>query len=92
MILKAINDGKVSSTGSMTVESGMIGGILVTTDGNNAAVITIQRNDSSGKKVFDISTLSPGMITVPLTLEDTTTAYYSVTGTGASAQFFEWVT
>ena len=96
MLLIAKNDGSapsasLESTGTMTIESGIIGGVLITADGTNDATITVQRNDANGKTVFDLVTKSPAFIVAPVSLESTTQAYYSVTGTGAAAQFFEWV-
>ena len=91
MLLKAINNGAVAGTATVTCESGVLGGVLVTTDGTNAAVITVQKDTAAGKKVFDISSLVPVFIKAPMTLEGTTSMYYSVTGTGAKAQFFEWI-
>ena len=90
MILNALTDGKVSGTGTFIIPSGILGGILITTDSSNAAVVTVQRDDANGKKVFDISTIAPTFIIGPVALQDTDTAYYSITGTGASVQFYEW--
>jgi hypothetical protein len=91
VILIALNDGNVSSTGTVTCNSGIVGGVLISVDGTNAAVVTMQKDTSGGKTVFDISTKQPLFITGPISLEGTTALYYSVTGTGALAQFYEWV-
>jgi hypothetical protein len=91
LILNALTDGKVSGTGTLTIPSGMLGGILISTNSSNAAVVTVQRDDANGKKVFDISTIAPAFLIGPVALQDTDTAYYSVTGTGASVQFYESV-
>lgn len=94
MLLKALTDGSVAGTGTLTFPSnfqgGILGGVLITTDGTNAAVVTVQRTDSSGKTIFKISTKQPLMIMAPFGMEGATVAYYSVSGTGAAAQFFEW--
>jgi len=95
MNLVALTDGTVTSTGSMTLQGqstagGKLGGVLITTDGTNAAVVTVQRNNASGKTLFSVSTKTPMMITAPIDSEGTSTLYYSVTGTGAAAQFYEW--
>jgi hypothetical protein len=90
MLLKAITDGSVAATGPMKVPSGILGGVLVTTDGTNAAVVIVRRNDANGKAVFKISTKTPLFITGPIGMEGTQDAYYDVSGTGAAAQFYEW--
>ena len=90
MILKPITDGKVAGTGTLTLESRILGGILVSSDGTNAAVIIIRNDDASGTRFFDISTKAPGLIIGPIKA-DSDTIYYSITGTNASAQLYEWV-
>lgn len=90
MQLEALTDGTVTSTGTLTVDSRIIGGVLITADGTNNATISIKRDDTNGKEVFNIVTKQPAFIVGPVSLEDTTAAYYSVSGTGAAAQFYEW--
>ena len=91
MVLRPLTNGKVTGTQTLTVPMGIIGGILISADSTNAAAVTIQRDDSSGMFMMDISTKIPMWIAAPLSLERTTRAYVSVSGTGASAQFYEWV-
>lgn len=96
MKLRALTDGAVTGTGTATLEAnpgadGLIGGVLISTDGTNAAVVVLRRDNASGKQVFSVSTVQAGMITAPISMEGTATCYFSVTGTGASAQLFEWV-
>lgn len=90
MILKALNDGGVTSTGTVTCASGLFG-VLVSTDATNVATVTVQRVDSGGKTVFDYVGIGGFMVIGPISLEDSTALYYSVSGTGATAQFFEYV-
>jgi len=68
-----------------------MGGVLITADGTNNATVIVRRENSSGKQVFDLVTKSPVFITGPLSLDGSQALYYDVTGTGAAAQFFEWV-
>ena len=76
----------------MNCPSGNLGGVIITTDGTNAAVVIIQINNDVGKKVFDISTKTPGVFILnPISLEGSTVIYYSITGTGAAAQLYEYV-
>ena len=91
MLLKAIgNDGAVSGTGTLVCESRIIGGVLITADGTNNATVVLRKDNSAGKQVFDLVTKSPIFPTGPISLESQT-LYYDVSGTGAAAQFYEWV-
>lgn len=92
MLLKALgNDGAVTSTGTFTVANGIVGGVLITADGTNNATVILRRNNSTGKQLFDLVTKAPTFVAAPIGMEGTTTLYYDVSGTGAAAQFFEWV-
>ena len=97
MILKPVSDGTVAGTGVIQFSSNILGGVLITADGTNAAVVTLQADNSDGITVFSISTKSPIFVAGPVSIVDangdtTVAGYYSVTGTGAAAQFYEWVT
>ena len=88
MIATSLTNGKVSGTGNLLLtEGGLFGGALISTDGTNAAVVTVT-DIVTEKKVFDVSTKTPLFVSVPI-LTSSTTLAYSVTGTGASAQFYE---
>lgn len=94
MLLKALNDGSVTGTGtfafSSSYQGGILGGVLITADGTNAATVTVQRNDANGKTVFKLVTKQPILIKAPISMEGAQLGYFSVSGTGAAAQFFEW--
>lgn len=90
MILKALTDGSVATTGSMTCAGYIFGGAMITADGTNNCTVTVQKDNSSGKTIFKIVTKSPGLFVAPFSTEGTTTLYYSVSGSGGAAQFFEW--
>ncbi len=95
MKLTALTAGKVSSTGTVELAGqpgvgGTIGGVLISTDGTNAAVVILREDDASGTILFDISTKSPMFVTAPIRSGNTATVYYSITGTGASAMLYEW--
>jgi hypothetical protein len=85
VILKALTDGGVTSTDTLTCASGLFG-VLISTDATNAATVTVQRVGSGGKTVFDCH-----FVVGPISLEDSTALYYSVSGTGATAMFYEWI-
>jgi len=100
VLLKPVHDGRKTtaddSTGTLKFESRILGGVMISTDGTNVAVVTLQQNNSSGFEVFGISTKTPMWIHGPIgieSLEDgsANVGYYSVTGTGAEAKFYEWV-
>ena len=91
MIITALNDGSVLGTGTVTVDSGILGGVLITTDGTNAVTVILKRDDNDGKVIFQLVTDSTQFIKAPISLEDTTQLYYDVAGTGAAAQLFQWV-
>jgi hypothetical protein len=90
MLLRPLTNGSVSGTGTITLQGRLLGGVLVTTNNTNAVTITVQRTDSSGTEVFDLSTLSPGFHVAPIDV-GASVLYYNVSGTGGAAQFFEWV-
>lgn len=91
MLLKALTEGRVSGTSTLQVPDGILGAVLISTDSTNAAVVTVQRIDGAGKTIFSISTKTPLFVAGPFSLEGATAVYYSVSGTGATAQFYEWV-
>ena len=89
MQLRALTDGSVTGTG--TVQTRLIGGVLITADGTNDATVILRRVDSNGKQIFKLVTKSPQMIVSPIGTESAETVYYSISGTGAAAQLYEWV-
>ena len=91
MVLRPLTNGAFAGTQTLKVPSFIVGGILISADGTNAATVTVQRNDSGGKEVFEVVTKIPLWIAGPFSLEATDTAYVSVSGTGAAAQIYEWV-
>ena len=96
MLLKPATDGSITGTGTFVLESTILGGVLITADGTNAATVIVRYVNSSGKQIFKLVTKSPIFITGPLSNRDggntSQTAYYDVSGTGGAAQFYEWVT
>ena len=91
MLIKALTNGRISGTGSLDVSSGILGGALITTNGSDAVTVTVQRVDSGGKTIFSVSTTVPMFAAGPMSLEGATTAYYSISGTGGTAQLYEWI-
>ena len=89
MLLKSKTAGKVSGTGTITLDTGILGGVLISTDGTNAAAVVIQKTNSSGEKVLDVSTKQPLWVGAPMDVG--ATMYYDISGTGASAQLYEYV-
>jgi len=92
MVLRPLTDGKISGTGTVSLNYGrLLGGVLVSTDGTNAAAVTVRKVNASGERVFDISTKTPGFFCLSPIDAGAQTLYYSITGTGASAQLYEAV-
>ncbi len=93
MLLKPVSDGPrttaETSTGTLTFESGILGAVDITADGTNDAIVTLQQNNSDGEVVFSIKTKQPISINGPRHI-GVQAGYYSVTGTGAEAMFYEW--
>ncbi len=79
----------VTLTGQVSA-AGTIGGVLISTDGTNAAVVVLRKNDGSGTILFDISTKTPIFVVAPIRVDDTVTVHYAISGTGASAMLYEW--
>lgn len=89
MAYRDVSVGKISGAGTITLSGMMIGGVLVSTDGTNAAVVQIRKINAAGSIVFDISSKNPIWVMGPL--EAGNVIWYSISGTGATAQIFEWV-
>ena len=81
--------GKLSGTGIINLKRKILGGVLISTDSTNAAVVQIRKDNSSGDIIFDESTKNPMFPVVPIQAADQ--IYYNISGTGASAQLFEWM-
>lgn len=91
MILRALTNGAVDGTQTLAVKSGIVGGVLITADGTNAATVVVRRENDTGKPVIHVITKIPLWVTGPFHLEDAVAAHVSVSGTGALAQVYEWV-
>lgn len=89
MILKPLSDGRISGTGQLKLDNRIFGGAIISADGTNAAIVSIKNDDEFGKTIFSISTKSPAAVFGPF--QGSESIYYSVSGTGATAQLYEWV-
>lgn len=90
MLYRPLNtDGALAGTGTLTCKSRLFA-VAIATDGTNVATVVVRKDDASGDQRLDYSTHHGNFLAGPFSL-DSETLYYSVTGTGASAQFFEWV-
>lgn len=90
MLLRPVSDGYSTGTGTLTFESGILGGVLITANSINDTTVTMQRDNSSGSKVFELVTKAPIFVAGPIDL-NTQSGYFSVSGVGSGAQFYEWV-
>ena len=91
MILRPLTNGAVSGSHTLIVKSGIIGGVLITTDNTNATTVTVRREGSTWMPIINIATVTTMWIGGPFGLDDSETAHVVVSGTGASAQIYEWV-
>ncbi len=96
MNLQPLTPGAVSNTGTVELvgaasNSGVIGGVLITADGTNDAVVVLRENNSAGKVLFDITSKSPLFVVAPIRSGETAQIWYTITGTGASAMLYEWI-
>ena len=92
MLIKAITNGSVTSTGTVECESQIVGGVLITTDNTNQGTVILRRDDASGKQIIEIKTVTSMWISGPFSMEGTSALYHAVSGTGCEAQLYEWVT
>lgn len=90
MQLKALTDGAVSGSDIIDLPNRLFGGVLISTDGTNPVTVTIRAGDANGKRIFMSSSLSPAFIAAPFNAE-ANRIYYTVSGTGGSAQLYEWI-
>jgi hypothetical protein len=91
MVLRPLTNGAFAGTQTLDIKSFILGGVLISADGTNNATVTVQRDDSSGKEIFEIVTKVPLWIAGPFSTEGTDIIYVNVSGTGALAQIYEWV-
>ena len=90
MILNPVSDGSVAGTGTLTFQSRILGGALITADGTNDTTVTLQTDNSDGFSVFKLVTKSPIFVAGPISI-GSQAGYFSVSGTGGAVQFYEWV-
>jgi len=89
-VLREISSGQISSTGTVTCGTKMLGGINIVADGTNVGTVVIRKDTSGGAILFQTSTKNPIMLVAPI-YAGTETLYYSITGTGCTAEIYEWV-
>lgn len=93
MILKAVTTngnqaGLITGTDTFKLSSKTLGGVNISTDGTNAAAVVVRKDGPEGEIIFQQSTKTPVLMVAPI--QAASVCYCSVSGTGASAQFFEW--
>jgi len=87
MIISTPISERVSGTGILDVPKGLIGSIAVTWDGTNSAVIILRDKDENGKLLLDCS-IRASVFNISITVPSGK-MHYNVSGTGASAMFYE---
>lgn len=91
MILRPLGGDTVTETGTLEIDSGILGAVLISADGTNAVTVILRRDNSDGDVVYKMVTKSPMFTAHPIVIESHV-LYYSVTGTGGEALLYEWVT
>ena len=89
-LLREISGNQISGTGTLVCNSRVLGGVNIVADGTNAATVVIRKDSSTGAIIFSTQVKSPYFPIAPI-LADTNTLYYSITGTNATAEIYEWV-
>ena len=89
MLLRAKTDGSISGTGTISMASPTLGGVLITADGTNNATVIVRKINSSGERIFHVVTKQPLWVGAPM--EAASVIYYDISGTGASAQIYEYI-
>jgi len=87
MVLRALTDGAFTGTANIAVPVGKLGGILISTDGTNAATVNIYNKGKD--RIFSLVTVSPFFAVAPILCEKEITAI--VSGTGAAVFLYEWM-
>jgi len=90
MLLKPLTNGSVAGTGTIVIESGMMGAVLISADGTNAAVVKLYKDNSSGPIVYQVSTKAPLFTAGPINV-GSQALYYDISGTSGAAQIYEWI-
>jgi hypothetical protein len=94
MFLRSLTNGKIAGTGTINVKDLNVKAlkVLISTNNSAAAAVILRKNDASGEKIFDISTITAGDYPFqPVLLENTDVVYYDITGTGAAAQIYGYI-
>jgi hypothetical protein len=85
-----MTSGLVTSTGTFVTSTGNFGGCTIVADGTNEVTVQVRETDASGEIIFHHkvknSQYCPGSFRGNGSV---TTFYYSVSGTGGEAMFFE---
>ena len=89
MVLNPVTAGTISGTGTVAVQSGILGAVLLTANGTNDATVVLRKDNSSGAIVYNLVSKAPLFTAGPIRI-DSQSLYYSISGTGASAQLYEW--
>jgi hypothetical protein len=93
-MFRAISNGAVSGSDFIKLNvPAVFGGVVVTLDGTNAGTVKIYRSDGTTKDTGKCLLSFSGKSAVPLLMEGEQADFiwYTISGTGASAQIFEFV-
>ena len=91
MKLKPLTNGAISGTGTVEMEGVVFGGAQLHTDDINQGTIVVRKNNSTGDIVFTANckiNVTGSDCRAPI-MAGVNVLYYSITGTGFTAQLFE---
>ena len=92
MILRPLTLGRVSGDNIIPIETGLLGAVLVTADGTNNATVQIRENSATGRLIFDLVTKQPGFFgPFSVSASGAKLLFYTISGTAAAAQLYEYV-
>lgn len=86
MAYKALTDGQISGTGTITCHDQRFGGIILGADGTNVGTVVIKDTDTNGQTFFSFAASASQAVWA--NIECSGTIYYSITGTNATAQLY----
>lgn len=89
MHLNEISNGQISGTGTLDLDTNKLGGINMFSDGTNPCECVLRDGGPGGRIIFEQTVTGPQLFTMPLLVESGV-LHYTITGIGATVEFFEW--
>lgn len=88
-VIPLLSDAASATTGTITLTSGAkFGGFDMSTDGTNSGTIVIRNDSATGRILINSDSAFGKVLIAPI--PSSNTIYYSISGTNATVQLFEW--